>query len=102
MGSVNKYRDEIAAYQGYDSVKNRGKRRNSSNGMVSIYGMNAIMGIRYYKKYLEQYFDQKKWYEIEYSNEHEEEIKKLQASLEQRGYKTQRYAGYTHTLIAYL
>lgn len=97
-----KYRDEIAAYQGYDSVKNRGERRNSSNGMVSIYGMNAIMGIRYYKKYLEQYFDQKKRYEIEYAAEHEEEIKKLQVSLEQQGYKTQRYAGYTHTLIAYL
>lgn len=98
-----KYRDVIAAYQGYDSVKNRGERgRNSGLGMVTIYGMNAIMGIRYYKKYLEKYFNQKKRYEIDYTYEQEEEIKKLQTSLEQRGYKTQRYGGYTNTLIAYL
>lgn len=90
-----RYRDEILDYWGV-----RRFDRKDMAGIINVKGMNAIMGVKYYKKFLEPYFLQKNCIELVYTDKYENAAKEMLNWLQSNNYDIKRYYSYGNHIIA--
>lgn len=90
-----RYRDEILDYWGVKRFD-----RNDKAGIINVKGMNAIMGVKYYKKFLEPYFLQKNCIELVYTDKYENAAKEMLNWLQSNNYDIKQYYSYGNHIIA--
>lgn len=90
-----RYRDEILDYWGVKRFD-----RNDKAGIINVKGMNAIMGVKYYKKFLEPYYLQKECIKIVYTNKYETAAIEILNLLKCNNYEIKQYYNFENHIIA--